>query len=94
MEVLLCSKVACGARHSCVVTQEGEMWCWGWSLHGQCASGLPSLPLPEVVKGMQGLKVVGVAAGLAHTLAASDAGDAYRFARFGHLLCNSCPAHG
>ena len=32
-------QVACGARHSCAVTEQGALLAWGWNLHGQCGVG-------------------------------------------------------
>ena len=45
--------VACGARHSCCVGRMGQLFCWGWSLHGQCGQGraVVSVPQPQVVQG-------------------------------------------
>ncbi|KAL3157799.1 hypothetical protein ABBQ32_012223 [Trebouxia sp. C0010 RCD-2024] len=71
--------VACGARHTCCIGHMGQLLCWGWSLHGQCGQGraVVSVPQPQDVRGLGGLKVVGVAAGLAHTVACTDSGDVY-----------------
>ena len=45
--------IACGARHSCCVGHMGQLFCWGWSLHGQCGQGraVVSVPQPQVVQG-------------------------------------------
>lgn len=72
--------IASGARHSCALTQGdcSTLLCWGWSLHGQCGRSEPSLWHPQPVAALQGLGICQVAAGLAHTLALSTAGDVYR----------------
>ena len=44
-------QVACGARHSCAVTDGGALLCWGWNLHGQCGVGdvADRVPRPQLV---------------------------------------------
>lgn len=45
--------IACGARHTCCVGCMGQVFCWGWSLHGQCGQGraVVSVPQPQAVQG-------------------------------------------
>ena len=45
--------IACGARHTCCVGHVGQLFCWGWSLHGQCGQGraVVSVPQPQAVSG-------------------------------------------
>ncbi len=45
------AQVACGARHSCAVTEAGALLAWGWCLHGQCGTGAVcgSVPKPQLV---------------------------------------------
>ena len=45
--------LACGARHTCAVGGMGQLFCWGWSLHGQCGQGraVVTVPCPQVVGG-------------------------------------------
>ncbi|KAL0021375.1 hypothetical protein WJX77_009849 [Trebouxia sp. C0004] len=71
--------IACGARHTCAVGGMGQLFCWGWSLHGQCGQGraVVTVLCPHLVSGLGGLKVTGVAAGLGHTVACTDGGDVY-----------------
>jgi len=58
--------VACGGSHSLAITEEGEVYGWGWGMN---ESGKPQkLSFPE------GTKVVQVAAGAKHSLALSDQG--------------------
>ena len=47
--------MACGARHTCAVSHMGQLFCWGWSLHGQCGQGraVVSVPQPQAVPGTQ-----------------------------------------
>ena len=71
-------KIACGARHSLAISHEGHLYCWGWSLHGQCAC-LEAAAGIAIVKQLNGLNIVGIAGGLAHSLVCTDAGDLYRY---------------
>lgn len=72
-------QVACGARHTCALTQDGCLWCWGWSLYGQCGTGAIGVNVtqPVQVDALCGLRVIGVAAGLGHTVVCTDSGGAY-----------------
>ena len=71
--------VACGARHTCSISCTGQVFCWGWDLHGQCGQGRSTVTVdqPQPVSALGGLKVVGIAAGLAHTVVCTDSGDVY-----------------
>lgn len=71
-------QIACGARHSLAVCNKGHVYCWGWSLHGQCASR-ESTSTIAVVQPLIGLNVISIAGGLGHSLACTDAGDAFRW---------------
>lgn len=71
--------IAAGARHSVAVNDQGAVVAWGWNLHGQCGTGKsqPTVTTPTVVGALGPLKAVSVAAGLGHTVIASDQGDVY-----------------
>lgn len=71
--------IAAGARHSVAVTATGKVYAWGFSLHGQCGTGVvvPTVPAPALVEALGPLKCVGVAAGMSHTLLLADTGDIY-----------------
>ncbi|KAG0467654.1 hypothetical protein HPP92_019234 [Vanilla planifolia] len=80
--------IACGGRHSAVVTDSGAVLTFGWGLYGQCGHGITDDELsPKCVSSLLGLKMQGVAAGLWHTLCVSDDGDVYAFGgnQFGQL---------
>ena len=68
------SQVDAGALHTCAVTSQGELECWGKNSHGQTNVPMrmlvqqddPSLPTPKYAK---------VSAGGEHTCALRDSGD-------------------
>lgn len=50
-----------GGRHSCVVAQNGSLWCWGANEKGQIGIGLASAALqrvPRMVPGLSGVRNV------------------------------------
>lgn len=71
--------IAAGARHNLVATEGGKCLTWGSNLRGQCGSGevSVSLPAPSVVESLGPLKVIGVAAGMEHSVCLTDSGDVY-----------------
>lgn len=52
-------QIACGARHSCSISCKGQVFCWGWDLHGQCGQGRSTVTVdqPQLVKALGGLQV-------------------------------------
>ena len=71
--------IACGARHSAALSAAGQCFAWGWSLHGQCGSGrsVPAVTAPALVGALGPLKCTSLAAGMGHTVVATDQGDVY-----------------
>ncbi|KAG2690641.1 hypothetical protein I3760_09G197000 [Carya illinoinensis] len=80
--------IACGGRHSAVITDAGRLLTFGWGLHGQCGQGSTDDQLrPTYVSSLSGIQVERVAAGLWHTICISAEGRAYAFGgnQFGQL---------
>ncbi|KAJ0987823.1 hypothetical protein J5N97_006179 [Dioscorea zingiberensis] len=80
--------IACGGRHSAVLTDTGALLTFGWGLHGQCGQGSTDDELsPKCVSSLLSVKIKGVAAGLWHTICISADGDVYAFGgnQFGQL---------
>ncbi|XP_073036567.1 ultraviolet-B receptor UVR8-like isoform X3 [Primulina eburnea] len=80
--------IACGGRHSAVITDSGAILTFGWGLYGQCGQGSTDDELsPTCVSSLLGIKIEGVAAGLWHTVCISADGDVYAFGgnQFGQL---------
>ncbi|CAA0809389.1 Regulator of chromosome condensation (RCC1) family protein [Striga hermonthica] len=80
--------IACGGRHSAVITDAGALLTFGWGLYGQCGQGSTDDELsPICVSSLLGIRIEGVAAGLWHTICISADGDVYSFGgnQFGQL---------
>ncbi|XP_027160079.1 ultraviolet-B receptor UVR8-like isoform X1 [Coffea eugenioides] len=80
--------IACGGRHSAVITDAGALLTFGWGLYGQCGQGSTDDELnPTCVSSLLGVRIEGVAAGLWHTICNSADGDVYAFGgnQFGQL---------
>ncbi|OMO59083.1 Regulator of chromosome condensation, RCC1 [Corchorus capsularis] len=80
--------IACGGRHSAVITDAGALLTFGWGLYGQCGQGSTDDELsPTCVSSLLGIRIEAVAAGLWHTVCISADGDVYAFGgnQFGQL---------
>lgn len=83
-------RVSAGLNHSAALTEDGRLFTWGASAHGNFGLGY-ALPrgagcrtAPHPVGGaLAGLRVVAVAAGFDFTLAATETGAAFSFGRSG-----------
>ncbi|KAM2625190.1 hypothetical protein TB1_032079 [Malus domestica] len=81
-------EIACGGRHSAVITDAGALLTFGWGLYGQCGQGNTNDQLrPSYLNSLSGTKVKNIAAGLWHTLCISDDGRVHAFGgnQFGQL---------
>uniref|UniRef100_A0A6N2NIX9 RCC1-like domain-containing protein n=1 Tax=Salix viminalis TaxID=40686 RepID=A0A6N2NIX9_SALVM len=80
--------IACGGRHSAVITDAGALLTFGWGLYGQCGQGSTDDELsPTCVSSLLGIRIEAVAGGLWHTVCVSADGDVYAFGgnQFGQL---------
>ncbi|KAH9625958.1 hypothetical protein KSS87_021872 [Heliosperma pusillum] len=80
--------IACGGRHSAVITDAGALLAFGWGLYGQCGQGTTDDVLsPACVSSLLGIRIEAVAAGLWHSVCISADGDVYAFGgnQFGQL---------
>ena len=69
------SKVACGAEHSVVLTDNGDVYCFGWGRFGNIGDGhRDDRHVPVKVAALEGVKITQVACGWRHTLAVDDGG--------------------
>ncbi|CAM8954917.1 unnamed protein product [Rhodiola kirilowii] len=68
LENIHATGVSCGARHSAVITDEDEVFCWGWNKYGQLGLGdVVDRSIPTQVK-IEGCVAKNVACGWWHTL--------------------------
>ncbi|XP_035479166.1 RCC1 and BTB domain-containing protein 1 [Scophthalmus maximus] len=71
-------EVACGSHHSMALTQEGEVFAWGYNNCGQIGSGsTANQSYPRKVTSLQGRNVVGIVCGQTSSMALVDNGEVY-----------------
>ncbi|XP_020881323.1 ultraviolet-B receptor UVR8 isoform X1 [Arabidopsis lyrata subsp. lyrata] len=64
--------VSCGARHSAVLAEDGQLLCWGWNKYGQLGLGdTNDRSIPTQVQ-LDGCRLRKVACGWWHTLLLAD----------------------
>eukprot|EP00899_Mesostigma_viride_P005341 jgi/Mesvir1/14808/Mv05445-RA.3 len=81
-------KVACGGRHSLILSERGELFSFGWGLYGQTGHGCTDDSFePRLVGALAGCPVADVAASVWHTVAATVDGAVYAWGwnKFGQL---------
>ncbi|XP_071723330.1 ultraviolet-B receptor UVR8-like [Rutidosis leptorrhynchoides] len=80
--------VAAGAEHTAAVTEDGELYGWGWGRYGNLGLGDRNDRLvPEKVFGNNVEKMVMVACGWRHTISVSNSGSLYTYgwSKYGQL---------
>ncbi|XP_057419366.1 ultraviolet-B receptor UVR8-like [Lotus japonicus] len=81
--------VAAGAEHSAAITEDGDVYGWGWGRYGNLGLGDRNDRLiPEKVS-IDGVKIVIVACGWRHTVSVSSSGRLYtngwgKYGQLGH----------
>ncbi|KAM9333946.1 RCC1 and BTB domain-containing protein 1 isoform 3-T3 [Symphorus nematophorus] len=72
-------EVACGSHHSMALTQDGEVFAWGYNNCGQVGSGsTANQPYPRKVTGcLQGKTAVGITCGQTSSMAVINNGEVY-----------------
>lgn len=78
--------VVCGQYHSIALTSSGQVYTWGWGIHGQLGHGTcDNEYYPKLLSFKH--KIVQIAAGQAHSLILVDVGKLYGFGSnaFGQL---------
>ena len=74
--------VACGAHHTLALTAAGAVLAWGQGSAGQLGTGVAAdASAPVLLAALWGVPIVALAAGEAHSLALSRAGDVYSWGR-------------
>ncbi|WMV29485.1 hypothetical protein MTR67_022870 [Solanum verrucosum] len=80
--------VAAGAEHTAAVTEDGELYGWGWGRYGNLGLGDRNDRLvPEKVSANVGEKMFIVACGWRHTICVSSSGALYTYgwSKYGQL---------
>ncbi|KAH6798171.1 Regulator of chromosome condensation family protein [Perilla frutescens var. hirtella] len=86
--------IACGGRHSAVITDAGVLIAFGWGLYGQCGQGNnDDLLRPTCVPSLRDSRIKAVAAGLWHTICICADGRVHAFGgnQFGQLGLGTHP---
>ncbi|XP_051176119.1 probable E3 ubiquitin-protein ligase HERC4 isoform X2 [Leptopilina boulardi] len=79
LETFAFKKVACGAYHSLVINEWGQVFCWGCNTEGQLGLDSSSIAerIPRMLKALATRIVVQIACGLKHALALTNNGELY-----------------
>ncbi|RDX59031.1 Ultraviolet-B receptor UVR8, partial [Mucuna pruriens] len=80
--------VAAGAEHSVAITENGELYGWGWGRYGNLGLGdRNDRWIPEKVSSVDCDKMVMVACGWRHTISVSSSGGLYTYgwSKYGQL---------
>lgn len=74
----VCS-LSCGDRHSFAITEDGRVFGWGSNEFGQlgCGTKGDTVLRPQLIDGLQGLKVVAISSGDRHSAAVTNTGAVY-----------------
>ncbi|PSS26592.1 Ultraviolet-B receptor like [Actinidia chinensis var. chinensis] len=85
----ICVKmVAAGAEHTAAITEDGELYGWGWGRYGNLGLGdRKDRLVPEKVSSIEAEKMVLVACGWRHTISVSSSGGLYTYgwSKYGQL---------
>ncbi|GAB2229078.1 hypothetical protein Droror1_Dr00023213 [Drosera rotundifolia] len=80
--------VAAGAEHSAAVTEDGQVYGWGWGRYGNLGLGdREDRIVPQKVSSTNGTRMILVACGWRHTIAVSTTGALYTYgwSKYGQL---------
>ncbi|XP_022841811.1 ultraviolet-B receptor UVR8-like [Olea europaea var. sylvestris] len=80
--------ITAGAEHTAAVTEDGELYGWGWGRYGNLGLGdrIDRL-IPEKVSSVEHEKIILVACGWRHTISVSSSGSVYTYgwSKYGQL---------
>ncbi|XP_070804591.1 E3 ISG15--protein ligase HERC5-like [Pituophis catenifer annectens] len=76
-------QIACGDHHSLALSKGGELFAWGENEHGQLGMGkvMGRIKEPQLVQALEGIPMVNIAAGSAHSLVVSIFGTVYSWGK-------------
>jgi alpha-tubulin suppressor-like RCC1 family protein len=75
------ASISAGVSHTCGVTRDAALYCWGWNFDGQLGNGATQTASWTPVRVSSGLSFTSVAAGGSHTCAIAVGGAAYCWGR-------------
>lgn len=77
------SSLSVGTSHMLALASDGVVWSWGNGEYGRCGNGMSSQKVPAPVELLteRGSRCVSVAAGGAHSLVATDAGEVWAWGK-------------
>ncbi|KAM3831573.1 E3 ISG15--protein ligase HERC5-like isoform 2-T2 [Vipera latastei] len=82
-------QIACGDHHSMALSKGGELFAWGENEHGQLGVGEKKghIKDPQLVVALEGIPLIMIAAGSAHSMVVSIFGTVYSWGKntFGQL---------
>ncbi|KAJ1496393.1 regulator of chromosome condensation 1/beta-lactamase-inhibitor protein II [Baffinella frigidus] len=83
LEGVAIEAIECGSKHTLLLTQDGEVYSWGYNQYGQTGHGPQGLAQwePRIIKGLEGIRIVQVLAGEEHSLALSEHGEVFAWGR-------------
>jgi len=94
---LAVSEIACGSRHTAVITSTGALYVWGDKENGVCGHGDTEghQYTPKLLERLAGKRVIQLSACGFHTGCLTDAGEIYtwgegKFGRLGHGAERNC----
>ncbi|XP_058048904.1 E3 ISG15--protein ligase HERC5-like [Ahaetulla prasina] len=76
-------QIACGDYHSLALSKGGELFAWGENAHGQLGMGnvMGRIKDPRLVEELEGIPLVNIAAGSAHSVVVSMFGTVYSWGK-------------
>ena len=84
----LVATISCGWHHALAGTQSGRLYSWGCGAAGQLGRGSrKDCPSPALVEALGRERIVKIAAGRAHSLAAASSGLTFAFGDNAHGQC-------
>ncbi|CAA6660402.1 unnamed protein product [Spirodela intermedia] len=87
-EGIFVKMVAAGAEHTAAVTEDGDLYGWGWGRYGNLGLGdRDDRLIPEKVSAVDGQKMILVACGWRHTITVSSSSNLYTYgwSKYGQL---------
>ncbi|XP_053407428.1 uncharacterized protein LOC123565052 isoform X2 [Mercenaria mercenaria] len=80
MSKVMCIAIDCGQYHTVALTDDAQVYSWGWGVHGQLGHGDTEERLvPKLITSFSNQSIIKIATGYCHTLALTLQGELYAF---------------